>query len=465
MKKIILISYISLFSTLAKAQNSSINDQLPIKSISLFKDGSSFVIRNGKVKTTDKSFKIVDKDIPQALFGTLWINGSNNEISEIRAYADSSVKQTTASTISDMVQANKGKLAKITLKIKGQQANAVVHEGTIEEIQIPTNDENQLHIYEQNFLVLLKTKTNWINLYTSDIDYIEFIDKPNITFRSKSKTAIPTLSIGFNSNKSEQLVDMCYLQKGIQWTPIYHLEYTSDNKAKLVLRAEVINYAEDIKSNNINFVVGVPNFKYATSLSGLINMLGHVYQQARLEYDANNFSNAMPVQARGNYAMEEAAAGGITTQPMDLGADGSSVEDLFFYNLKDFFLKKGERAHYQLFSADLDIKHIYETHLGSNGATNNYGQDFNFDPNNLPKVYHSLKINNTSPQPWTTGAILLTKKDDSGTVQPISQDLLQYTAQKNMAFIKITEAPDVKIKQAEKEISRQEFYTVDYSTR
>ena len=43
-----------------------------------------------------------------------------------------------------------------------------------------------------------------------------------------------------------------------------------------------------------------------------------------------------------------------------------------------------------------------------------------------------------------------------GKTRPMSQDMLNYTPSKGHTFIKLTEAPDVKIEQAEKEISRQE---------
>ncbi len=40
--------------------------------------------------------------------------------------------------------------------------------------------------------------------------------------------------------------------------------------------------------------------------------------------------------------------------------------------------------------------------------------------------------------------------------RPISQDLLQYTSIKGHTYVKFTEAQDIKVKQAEKEIDREE---------
>ena len=57
--------------------------------------------------------------------------------------------------------------------------------------------------------------------------------------------------------------------------------------------------------------------------------------------------------------------------------------------------------------------------------------------------------------PWTTGAVMIVS-DKSGMTRPISQDMLNYTPVKGHSYIKLTESPDIKVKQAEKEVKRDE---------
>jgi hypothetical protein len=73
---------------------------------------------------------------------------------------------------------------------------------------------------------------------------------------------------------------------------------------------------------------------------------------------------------------------------------------------------------------------------------------------NPNKVIHSIKINNNTKYPFTTGPALVVKQQ--GDTKPISQDKLNYTSIKGHSFVKLTEAPDVQITQAEKSISNKD---------
>jgi hypothetical protein len=63
-------------------------------------------------------------------------------------------------------------------------------------------------------------------------------------------------------------------------------------------------------------------------------------------------------------------------------------------------------------------------------------------------------VNNNTTYPWTTGAAMVVKGPESA--KPISQDQLNYTPINGNSFVKLTQAPDVKVKHAEKEIDRQD---------
>jgi hypothetical protein len=132
-------------------------------------------------------------------------------------------------------------------------------------------------------------------------------------------------------------------------------------------------------------------------------------------------------------------------------AEGSSVEDLFFYSIDNVVIKKGERALLDVFTAEIPVEHVYEVILNQNSAS--YTTAYSFEQQKLP-VIHTLKLSNTSDYVWTSAPAMVVK-NDKGRISPISQDLLKYTSKKDNINLKLTEAPDVALKFTEKEINRK----------
>ncbi len=423
------------------------NKDFKTKSISLFKNGSAFYLKSGKVKTKDGSY-LITKNIPSALFGTFWIQSPSDQLNSVSSYNDKVAEDRKVRTenFAQILSANLGK------KVKLHIGKDEVVQGTVEEVESIKNKKDENTLIPDQFIIksilTLQTETNWLSLNVSEIRRVEFLEKPNQILETQVLQNKPVLSMNFNTKKTDQEVEMMYLQNGLSWTPGYLIELIDDKKAQLTLRAEVVNNAEDIKDTDINFVVGVPNFRFATRLSSLVDFYNTYVPAVN-----SGFSNAMRVNP-GTYEIEEDASGGnfgtIANQ-----VTGSAEEDLFFYNLKNFTLKKGGRGHYPIFSKKIDINHIYECNLAANSANKKfYQQTFLFTADNKNKVYHSIKVNNETDSPWTTGSAMVVKgtKDQ----KPISQDQLNYTPIKGHSFVKLTEAPDVRVKHAEREIGRED---------
>jgi len=447
MKKIIsLILFSFLILSIGIAQDA--NKDFKTKSISLFKNGSAFYLKSGTVKTNDKTYRIT-KNIPSALFGTFWIQSPSDELNFISSFNDQVAETTKTRTISfaQILSANLGK--KIRLHI-GKEDVIV---GYVEEVEKITKPSDDKALIPDQFIVgnilTFRTDSMWLSLNVNEIRRIEFLEKPNQILETKTLQNKPILEFNFDNDKREQKVDMMYLQNGLSWTPGYLIELIDDESAQLTLRAEVVNSAEDIKNTDINFVVGVPNFKFANRLSSLVD-----FYNSYVPAINQGFSNSLRTQTSNAYAIEEdvktLSSIGVTANQVT----GSAEEDLFFYNLKNFSLKKGGRGHYPIFSKKIDISHIYECNINANNANQKYfQQSFLFTPDNANRVYHSVKINNETEFPWTTGSAMVVKgiKDQ----KPISQDQLNYTPIKGHSFVKLTESPNVKVKHAEKEIARE----------
>ncbi len=343
--------------------------------------------------------------------------------------------------MSELLTANLGK--RITIHLGGDQ----ILEGVAEDIGHKDPAKGQV---KDHPLVSLQLQGRWITLPKSDIRKIEFFEQPDHLLEWTKEEIKPVLEVQFKTQEPNQSLDMMYLAQGLNWTPTYLLELLEEEKARLKLSAEVTNNTEDIENTDVNFVVGVPNFKHANDYSSLVNFF-----RERLSTRGGGqqlLSNTFRGQAYAQY--DDFTTTEVSSSNTTTGLEGSSAEDLYFYTLKGMSLRKGGRGQYPVFEAEIEIAHIYECNLPQNNERKNYYQTeylFTPDPN---KVFHSIRVNNSTPYPLTTGPVLVVKKEVE--TKPISQDQLNYTSVHDHSFIKLTEAPDVRIKQAEKATSREE---------
>lgn len=434
-RKLLLLGGLCLCASLL-AQD--VQKDFQTSSISIFKNGTAFFIKSGTIEATDGSYRITD-NLPPALFGTYWMNAPTGALSALSSYVDTlnTAKAMPAKTISEMLQANLGK-------------KIILHVGKDEQIAGTVESLNQNASYASQ-IVTFRMEDKWRTFLVSEIRRIDFFEKPEQEYERTSQEVKPVLQVDFATDKKQQELDLMYLSNGLSWTPLYLIELTGAERAKLSLRAEVVNTIEDIENTDVNFVVGVPNFSFADKLSPLIALAHPQYPGNVTARSMNMLSNTIASQTI-TYSVEEDFAFDVPATTS--GLQGSAEEDLYFYTLEDMSLKKGGRGHYPVFTADINIAHIYECNLPQNNTDKYaYREDYLFSPN-PNKVFHSIKVVNDTEYPFTTGAALVVKNEQD--TKPISQDRLNYTPVNGNSFVKLTEAPDVHIKQAEKAVNRSE---------
>ncbi|MEZ4958409.1 MAG: hypothetical protein R2830_01195 [Saprospiraceae bacterium] len=425
----------SLFSTLF-AQD------FKTQSVAVFKNGQSFFIKYGKVKTDKSTYRVKEGDVPASLFGSLWFSSPSDNLAFVKSFPDSTEEKRNVAVqaFQDLMAINKGKKMKVYL------GDNRTYDGVIESM-----DEGRpgpARLGSLNSLVTMKTSTGaWVSFYSAQVTQIEFLEKPALSKELLEKLPQNVVEISFADTKSDQELNMMYLRNGLNWAPQYLLELQSKTEATLTLQAELSNEAEDLDNVALDLVVGVPNFRYADRLSFLVDFMKSMpYPDTRF---AQQMSNSLATQTI-NYGINaDAETSPISTSPVE----GSSNEDLFFYHLKNFSLKKGGRAMQRIFNEKITIAHVYEANLPDNGNPN-FQQDFLFSPDEENKVFHTVRINNKTNQPWTTGSVFVVNQEAGA--RPISQDMLTYTSAGGHSFVKLTEAPDIRIKQAERETSRKE---------
>jgi len=422
---ITLLIAISLTSTLFA--------KLKTEKVSIFKNGTGFFIKSGKIKTKNKKIYL---DAPDSTFGTMWVNSKN--LFSLKTTDKPRMEKRDVKSILDILKANNNKKCIITLTDNKEIKATILSLG--------------------DSIVNLKTDKGWLTLDTKDIKKIIFKDKPNMKHSVSTGKNRVELKFKDNGNKN---IDLFYLRKGITWMPNYLIELKGKKKAKLTLKALIINDAEELLKTNVDFVVGVPNFKYSHILSPLGSdmklktFLDTLNGRNSRGYYYNNNANRMmnqAVQVRSNRFSSN--NDNYAANPF-IGVAGTTNEDLFFYHLRDVTIKKGERATYQLLSIDIPIEHIYEVSLSENASSSgyrvsksyrNYGEKTN-------EVWHSIKLKNISKSPWTTGTAMIVKKDKR-FVKPVAQNMMKYTPVTANAFLKITTSPDIQIVEEDREVKK-----------
>jgi hypothetical protein len=425
--------FLFIFLAMASAETFAQN-AFKTQSVSIFKDGNAFYVKSGVVKSPDGRFRLEADAIPQARNGTLWFFSPSNGIASIVSHTDTIKSKTDVKVVSiaQLLASNKGK----KVMIEALNLKNALYEGSIEEM-------------EGDVLHLKTTEGKFVSLAIQNIARAEFFEKPSmITKVTDNQKLANRLDVNFIDKKTEQDLEMMYLQQGLSWSPFYYLELLSDKKARLTLRSEVVNNAEDLDNTTINFVVGVPNFKFASSLAGIVDFTNRIVR------NDDNYGGGAVYQ---NYAvapMMMSAKMADNSESFNNEIEGQSVEDLYFYPLKNFTLKKGNKAHYQLFNEEIPYEHIYECQLvNQNDFSQNYQNQMNgANPN---KVYHSLKIKNESKNPFTTAPVTIIQKTN-GQTQPLAQDMVNFTPKKGESNIKITASPDVQVSQIESVKNRDE---------
>lgn len=447
----VLLFFISSTFMIGFAQNTEKGQR-----VAVFKNGTGFFFNPMTLKAEkegEQKGKFIIKSLPEALFGTFWFYTNGKPISSLKSYeSEEETDSKKVTNLHEMLYANKGKNVEITLKYGAENNTEIV--GKIQDVNLSSG---------MIFLETTKPKVGFMAVLMNEIKAISFPAKPTTDYSPLQKQRI--IEVEIDKAGAQENVEMAYLQRGIGWLPSYLVHLKDDKKAQIVLRAELVNDAEDIKDATLSLVVGVPNFKYDRlvspfvsnqTLESFLNQLNSGSTD-NLRY-RQQMSNMITMQSNAayDYAEMDVVGGGGNTSEVET----QSQEDLFFYTRKGVSLPKGGRALYSLFTEEVDYKHIYEVELAQNNGYNVVYKQENEQKND---VYHSLELKNSTDFPWTTGTAMVTqpRKTKEGTVsttadpQVLSQDMLKYTAKTAKTMLRLTVAPDIMVKDNEQETERE----------
>ena len=232
---------------------------MPVREVTIFKDGHAFMHHEGKVKT-DANGNVNLDYLPSPVLGTFWSYSADKNVKLKSVTAGKqriSLKQT-ALSLTDLIKANIGAEAIIQEQAESGKQKPLSYRATL--LSIPTRSAKEIeaaspfasgpHLPVQGSTILLKTEqgTKAININTIR----------NITFLNESKTEVTSHEIrtrlrlnldwGKAKPKAEAHVGMTYLQKGIRWIPHYNLTLNDDGTVRVQLQATLINELTDLEN-------------------------------------------------------------------------------------------------------------------------------------------------------------------------------------------------------------------------
>lgn len=434
------LTLVCAFALALSAQN------LPVRTVTVFKNGRSLLQKSGSIPLQNGRYAITQ--LPDALFGTFWVSSADGSLQSVFSVLDSVDAPRTALGAQDILRQNTGKSVRLHLAA-GNNLGYEALEGVIEKVYDNGSDEP--------VVVFHTAAGRWLTLPAGEIHRAEFLSAPDLNFSRKK--AQKRLELRFKPEQRDAQVGVSYLVEQLGWTPIYRLELSGKTKGRLALRAEIVNDAEDLGDAELRLAVGVPNFAFADRPAALVSFGGQVLDRYRDDYlSASN--TLLTQQTSFSYDMPAPPSGGDAAGNFA----GSQAEDFYFYSVRPGNFPKQSRYQFPIFEADVQPTHFYECVLppATPGSIDTYRDSRAMAEARHP-VFHFIEFKNPTAFPWTAGAVNLLSQNGSG-LQPVSQDLLPYTAPGATCKVKIAQTPEIKITQAEGDVDRQENAKKFFST-
>jgi hypothetical protein len=459
----VLLSILILTGTVTAAQPTKLDD-LPVREVTVFKDGHAFVLHEGKM-TADEQGDVVMDYLPRPIIGTFWVYSADESMKLRNVVSGSKIVTLgrTAMTTAELIEANAGK------RVRFRDTRGEELEGVIIGVPKQTTDElaknsvpgtsPQLPIKGQ--VVLLRIAEGIKVVELSSLQEVTFLDEPASSIDASEFRNLMTLRFGKEKAGVNTDVGMMYVQRGIRWIPSYRVEIDGKGKAVLKLQATIINELKDLSDVKAHLVIGVPSFAFKDtvdpmSMQETVARLGSVFNNdSRSAYAYSN--GIMTQQVR--MSEYDGSGASVTGDVLDLGpevAGAQTNEDLFVFTLEHVTLRKGERMVMPIAEYSFDYKDIYKLDLPFSPPgemMNNIGSEQQLEMARLmssPKVKHTIRFTNSGKQPITTAPATVVKDG-----QVLSQGMTQYTAPGNDCDLELTVAVNLSVRRTDTETGRQ----------
>jgi hypothetical protein len=443
-----------------------------VKSVAAFKNGLAFVLKAGETPLKDGWARM--DQLPPAALGSLWIGttGKSGPITDVIAYKEKVDEDAEAINMNEMLTANVGRNVILTY-VSGTASKSA--EGTLLAVPVDRKpDENVIvapnpptyNSYRvpgteptHGEIVLVRTTTadgrpSLLSLAKSSVLSLEIVGDSSVRTSVEKELARTKIRVGGNPSHAE--ITVACLEKGIVWSPSYRVNIANETQADIELDAVFANDMEDLANTDVSFVVGYPNFSFADVLSPISlrqNVAGFVQALASGgSAQAGRYANVMSQSVLYNAARFDASAAAEAGYSIGKPLPGEQNEDLYFYRKSGVSLKRGDRASFSVLKTTAPYEHIYQWEIPDSMNVDDRGYRLDAQNKQENLVWHVLRLENKSRQPWTTAPAFAL----NGTL-PVAQDTLNYTPPGGRSFLKLTVATDVRAEQTQIETARKQL--------
>ena len=441
--------------------------RMPIKEITVFKDGHAFVLHEGTLPT-DAAGHVVMDYLPTPVLGTFWPYSSNKDatLAGVVAGQRRVLVEETALTLAQLLEGNAGADAILTEKIGGANREPVRYACTI--VGIPERSGEELAATAPpNTAPRAPEKGSVVLVRTADgVKVVAIENIQDVTFKTPHKGKLSheefrnllTLKLDWGTRRHASSTDvgLVYLQKGIRWIPSYKVTLDGNGNAAIKLQTTLLNELADIDDVTANLVIGVPSFAFKDtmdpiSLQQSAAQLSPYFQQGDR---MSSMSNAIMSQVRGD------ARGGASPTPAapNLGPDfpeSTQSEDLFVFTVRHVTMKKGERMVSPVADYTIPYKDVFTLDLPF-APPPDVRTNLNTEQEaamarllEAPQVDHKVRFTNKGTYPLTTAPALIVR--DS---RVLAQGTMTYTAIGASSDLEITKAVDITVAKSDVESGR-----------
>jgi len=447
--------------------------RMPVKEVTVFKDGHAFLLHQGKMPT-DAAGNVVLDCLPAPVLGTFWPYSSEKgaTLSAVVAGQRRVLVQRTALTIQELIEGNVGASVTVTETPAGRETETLRYAAVILGVTTRSSEEREATspppasnlLPEKGSVVLLKTAEGTKAVNVARIQDITFTkEPPKPLAASEEFRNVLTMKLDWNGGKAKKDADvgLLYVQRGIRWIPNYKVTIDGAGKAVVRLQATLLNELADLDDVTCHLVIGVPTFQFKDMVDP-ISLQNAVAQLS--QYFRESDPTAGQYQMLSNAMMTQSARMGEYRRPSaqppagDLGPDvggSDQAEDLFIFTVRRVTLRKGQRMVLPVAEFTVPYADVYTLDLPVAPPTEVW-RNFNTQQQselarllNAPKVMHKLRIENKSTFPITTAPAMIVRDE-----RVLAQGMATYTAIGGTMDLPLTAAVNVQVKKTERETKR-----------
>lgn len=449
MKKIIFSAI--LFPVCVWAQNT-----LSPVSVNVFKNGTYFIVKEGNVNAEKGTWKMESPKSP--LLSTFWLTTSKDfKISRIDFKDDTIKISRTIKQGLDALPLSKGKKVKISYAVTNSQLSPVREVSGI--LQDYFKDTYTLKITTNDGFTLFLTTNQILELYVEG--------KTDDKYKADSLTRVGIIT--FNKPATDIPLKLTYMSGGIQWIPSYNIKLIDDKTLQLEMKALVENFSETLSNVDLTLTVGAPQFKYGTQVdyfalnyyTGIAGGGGISNRSNTYLYSNSITSGLAPMMMKSEESLGENNSTDWSNYD-PYSTTGEKSNDLFKYRIGKVSLLKNTKSSFSIFSAAVPYADIYEVTINDiiSFASTRY---INNNPDQHFDVYHSLKLTNSTLNPFTTAPVFI--QDEK--LEPLAQDEIKYTPKGGTVKVQLSKSPDVYVsnieEQNKKDDNAKTYNKVSYS--